>query len=56
MEWIIVYELRDGSTEEFVLSSEEEEQVERAHAEREMQAKGTQVVGYHFEQREEQSK
>lgn len=46
---VIVYEMKDGTEERFVLHSLEEEQHERVQAERELHSKDTAVKGYHFE-------
>ena len=46
---VIVYEMKDGSEERFMLFSVEDEQHERAQAEREMHSRDTSVVEYHFE-------
>jgi len=48
----IVYEMKDGSEERFPLYTIEDEQHERAQAERELHSRDTSVVGYHFEARE----
>ncbi len=49
---VIVYEMKDGKEEVFPMSSAEEEQHERAQAEREMSSRDTQVAGYRFESRD----
>ncbi len=50
---VIVYELSGGKEEIFEMSNVEEEQHERAAANRELHSRDTQVVGYHFEWRED---
>jgi len=49
---VIVYEMKDGKEEVFPIASVEEEQHERAQAERELHSRDTQVVGYRFESRD----
>jgi hypothetical protein len=48
---VIVYTLDNGKEEVFKMRDVEEEQHERAQAEREMHSRDTSVVGYHFEWR-----
>jgi D-lyxose ketol-isomerase len=48
---VIVYEMKDGSEEVFNLLTKEDEQHERAQAERELHSRDSQVVGYHFDYR-----
>jgi hypothetical protein len=49
---VIIYEMKDGSEEVFRLNTVEDEQHERAQAERELHSKDTSVVGYRFEWRD----
>lgn len=48
---VIVYELNDGSVEVFTMHTVEDEQHERAQAERELHSRDTFVVAYRFEWR-----
>jgi hypothetical protein len=54
MTWVIVYTLKNGKEEVFPIRSAIAEKHERAAAERELHSKGTHIVGYHFEEREDQ--
>ncbi len=45
----IIYKMKDGSEEAFPLRTVEDEQHERAAAEREVHSRDTYVAGYHFE-------
>ncbi len=50
---VIVYENKDGSEIAMWLPTVEDEQYERAQAEREVHSRDTYVAGYHFEWRNE---
>ncbi len=45
----IVYEMKDGTEEVFPLKTIEDEQHERAQADREVHSRDTYVAGFHFE-------
>ena len=53
---VCVYEMKDGSEKVVELRTVEDEQHERAQAEREVHSNGTLVAGYHFEWRDEAKK
>ena len=47
--WVVVYEMKDGTEEQFPMYSNEDLQHERAQAEREVHSRDTAVKGYRVE-------